>query len=129
MAAKEIRIGQQVIHEDDLKFPVEYNGETFVMKYPSPFEKSAIEVDIARRLDGNARSAFPADHVQMVEATAYVDNLVVRAESPGWFKSAWTCYDEELIGTLYTGYLRFRGDFQARIRAGELEGTGKAGKS
>jgi len=128
MGKEDIRIGQKVLHEDDLKFPVTYNGEIFVLKYPSPFEKAAIETDISRKLGGFARDTFPNDHLYMVEATAYVDNLVVREESPDWFKSAWICYDEACIGALYTGYLRFRGDFQTRIRDKRLEDTIKSKK-
>lgn len=128
MARDEIRVGQKVLHEDDLKFPITYNGEVFVLKYPSPFEKAAIEADISRKLGGYARNTFPTEHLYIVEATAYVDNLVVREESPDWFKSAWTCYDEACIGALYTGYLRFRGDFQSRIKEGGLEDAGKGRK-
>lgn len=126
---KEIRIGQKVLHEDDLKFPVEYNGEVFHLKYPSPFEKVAIETDIARKLGGLSRAAYPAEHVAMVEAQAYVDYMVINEESPSWFKSAWTCYDDMCVAELYGGYLRFRGEFQQRIRDSGLEGSGKGGES
>jgi len=129
MAKKDIRIGQQIIHEDDLKFTVEYNGEVFTMKYPSPFEKAGIEADISRKLGGFARDTYPADHLALVEATAYADNLVIREESPEWFKSAWTCYDEACIGELYTSYLRFRGEFQSKLKSGGLEDLSKGRKS
>lgn len=130
MAKKnEIRIGQQIIHEDDLKFEVEYKGEIFILKYPSPFEKAGIEADISRKLGGFARDTFPADHLALVEATAYADNLVVREESPEWFISAWTCYDEACIGALYTAYLTFRNTFQAKLRSGGLEDLSKGRKS
>lgn len=113
---QEIRVGDQVLSEDDLRFTVEYGGEIFVMRYPTPFEITAIETDIANKLGGNPRSAFPRSHLDMVEAAAYVNQLVIRDESPKWFKSAWTCYDTRCIEELYTGYLRFRGTFQERFR-------------
>ena len=122
MSKDEIKVGQKILHEDDLKFPIEYNGEVFMLKYPSPFEKAAIEADISRKLGGFARNTFPSDHLYLVEATAYADNLIIREESPDWFKSAWTCYDEACIAALYTGYLRFRGEFQSRFKQGGLEG-------
>ncbi len=126
---EEIKIGKKVLSEDDLKFPVQYNGEIFTLRYPTPFEKAAIEAEVARRLGGFPRSSYPPEHLAMVEATAYVDQLVVSEESPDWFKSAWTCYDESCIVALYQGYLRFRGDFQIRIRGSGPEGSGKRGKS
>ena len=119
---KEIRIGQQIIHEDDLKFPVEYQGETFTLKYPSPYDRVLIETSISKHLGGLSRSSYPMEHLQLVEAMAYVDYLVVRDESPSWFKGAWTCYDEMCIQTLYTGYCSFRVEFQSKIEHGELEG-------
>jgi hypothetical protein len=124
----EVRIGQMVLSEDDLKFQVEYNGEVFTLRYPSPFVKAAIEADISRKLGGFARNTFPESHLTMVEATAYVDALVVREESPDWFVSAWTCYDEECIGALFQGYFRFRREFQERIKNPGPEGVGEGGK-
>lgn len=128
MGKKEIKIGQQIIHEDDLLFEVEYNGEIFTMQYPTPHMKALIETDIANRLGGYSRSAFSENHVFRVEATAYVNNLVVKEKSPDWFKNAWTCYDEDCILVLFNGYVEFRDKFQTRIRSGGPEGGSKKGK-
>lgn len=124
----EIKIGKKVLSEDDLKFTVQYKGEIFTLRYPTPFEKAAIEAEIARRLGGYSRESFPPDHLAMVEMTAYVNQLVVPEESPDWFKSAWTCYDESCIANLYQGYLRFRGNFQTRIRGSGPEEGRKGNK-
>ncbi len=113
---QEYRVGEMVLTEDDLTFTVVYKGETFTLRYPTPFELSLIEADIAKRLGGMPRTSFPEEHVQRVEATAYVDQLVDRDESPNWFKTAWTCYDDRCIQTLYGGYLRFRSQFQERFK-------------
>jgi len=127
--SEEIKIGKKVLSEDDLKFTVQYNGEIFTLRYPTPFEKAAIEAEIVRKLGGFSRTSFPPEHLAIVEATAYVDQLIVPDESPDWFKSAWTCYDESCIVNLYQGYLRFRGNFQIRIRSSGPEGSGKRSKS
>ena len=119
--SNDIRIGQQVLHEDDLEIPITYKGEIFTLKYPTPFERAAIESDISRRLGGAARNSFPADHLALVEACAYVDGLLIPDKSPKWFKSAWTCYDETCIGVLYRGYLQFRNTFQERFVEDRLE--------
>ena len=124
---EQIKIGKQILTEDDLKFTVQYNGELFTMRHPTPFEKAAIEADIARRLGGFARTAYPEEHLTLIEAAAYVNQLVIPEESPDWFKSAWTCYDEDCIFALYRGYLQFRGKFQQRIRDGNPE-EGVGGK-
>jgi len=121
----QIRVGNQILTEDDLKFTVNYNGEIFTMRFPTPFEKAAIEADIARKLGGFSRESFPPEHLAMIEATAYVNQLMIPEECPAWFKSAWTCYDDQCIGALFQGYLRFRGSFQSRIREGGPEGSGK----
>ena len=126
--SEEIKVGNLILSEDDLEFTVTYNGELFTMRHPTPFEKAAIEADIARRLGGMPRASYPTDHLAMVEATAYVDQLVIRdPKSPAWFKSAWTCYDDRCVNELYTGYLRFRGKFQERLKEGRSEGSRKGG--
>lgn len=110
------RLGQKVFHEADLEITVEYNGEIFTLKHPAPFQKAAIEAEIVRRLGGYARDSFPPEHLALIEATTYVDTLIIRDKCPRWWKGAWACYDEELIFALYRGYLQFRGEFQERIR-------------
>lgn len=122
------QIGKQVLTEDDLKFPVEYKGEVFTLRYPNPLQRSIIEAEIVRRLGGVPREACSLEAITTVTACAYIDNLVVPTESPAWFTSAWTCYDEELIGTLYAGYLDFRDKIQKKIRAGGFE-RGSEGNS
>jgi len=127
--SEEIKIGKKVLSEDDLKFTVQYDGEVFTLRYPTPFEKAAIEAEIVRKLGGFRRASFPEQHLAVVEATAYVDQLIVPEESPDWFKSAWTCYDESCIVNLYQGYLRFRSKFQQRIRSSGPKGSSKGSKS
>jgi len=120
-----IKLGKMILNDEDLKIKVQYNGEMFTMRYPNPMEKSQIESDIARTLNGMPRSSFSDDHLFLTEATAYVNRLVIPEESPEWFKSAWTCYDERLIATLYGEYLQFRNSFRERIADGQLHGAGK----
>lgn len=124
---QEVRVGDQILSEDDLEFTVQYNGELFTLKYPSPFEKAQIEATIARMLGGYSRSSYPPDHLTMTEATAYVDAIVVKKKSPDWFKSAWTCYDETCILALYEGYLQFRNEFQERTAQNRPKGGGTGG--
>jgi len=122
---KKIRIGKKVLSEDELEFQVQYEGEVFTLKYPTPFELAMIASDVAQRLGGFTRQSFPVEHLMMIEAHAYVDHLVVPEKCPSWFKSAWTCYDDRCVNKLYEGYLQFRGKFQERIRSDEPEGRGK----
>jgi hypothetical protein len=123
---KSFKIGNQVLHEQDLEFPVEYNGQTFYMKYPTPPLKAAMESEIARRLNGYPRSSFDADHLAWVEAMVYVDTLVVKEKSPPWWDGAWNCLDEEAIVTLYNGYYSFRSQLRERLRKGEFQTSGQS---
>jgi hypothetical protein len=120
-----VRIGKMLLDPEELKFKIQYNGELFTMRYPNPIEKAQIESEIARTLGGMSRDAFNEDHLFLVEATAYVNRLVVPEESPDWFKSAWTCYDEKLIAVLYGEYLSFRAKFRERLEGGGLQGSGE----
>ena len=127
--SEEIKIGNQILTEDDLEIVVQYNGEVFTMQYPTPYEKAAIEAEIVRRLGGFNRTSYPVDHLAMVEATTYVDQLIIHKKSPDWFKSAWTCLDEECVAELFKGYLSFRGKFQIRIRGDGPKRGNKGSKS
>jgi len=124
-----IRIGESILQEDELEFTVKYGKETFTLKYPSPIERAAIELEISRRLGGQSRESFPESHLSMIESTAYVNALVVPEKSPEWFKSAWTCYDEECIKTLYVGYWQFRREIQKKSIPYKAEGDNKGSKS
>lgn len=126
---KAIKLGKQIIQQADLKISVEYKGEIFIMQYPNPLQRALIETNISNRLGGVPREAHTALHVAAVTATCYVDLLIIPAESPDWFISAWTCFDEELIATLYSGYLDFRDSFQTKIREGRFQGPSKGSSS
>lgn len=112
---KEYVLGKQVLTEDDLKFTVDYKGDTFTLRYPTPFVKTQIEADIARRLGGMARESFSMEALAQIEVTAYANALVVPSECPPWFskvKSLWDYYDENLAIELYRGYVSFRDRFR-----------------
>lgn len=124
----EIRLGKTVLSEDDLEFPVMYNGESFIFKYPTPVEKAVIENEIARKLNGFPRESFSVDHLTLIVATAYVEGMILHNKSPEWFDNAWTCYDEECIHALYAGYLRFRVELQKRFNRNGPEGGREGAK-
>lgn len=120
------RLGQQVLHQDDLEIEVTYNGEVFVLRYPNPMQRAAIENEVARRLGGLPRESYDPDQLTLLIATTYVDNLFIPEKCPNWFESAWTCYDDDLIAQLYTGYLRFRDQFRKKIRDKQFQRAGEA---
>jgi hypothetical protein len=116
-----VKIGNQILTEDDLRFTVQYNNEIFTLVYPTPFLKAEIERIIAQRLGGSPRASYTPEHIDSVVAHTYVNELVDTSRSPSWFTSAWTCYDELLIETLYAGYLSFRNKFKEKLRQGGFE--------
>lgn len=115
-----LQVGKNVLHQEDLQFDVTYNGEVFTLRYPTPHTQSFIEVEIARRLDGLPRNSFSEEQLIRIEAYAYVNSLLVPEKSPSWFKSAWTCMDEDLIFALYKAYIEFKETFRRRLREGEF---------
>lgn len=122
---KAYRIGKQVLHEADLEFEVEYEGETFTLRYPNLLVRNAIEVEIARRLGNTPRAALPAEHVGLIEAACYVAALVELKKCPDWYKGPWDTIDDALTWKLYYGYLSFREELSDRPRKA---GTGSPGK-
>jgi len=122
-----IQLGRSIIRESELEIPVDYKGEVFTLKYPTPSMSAAIEAEIARRLGGYPRASYSVEHVAGVEATVTVDALYIPEKCPKWFRGPWTCYDEELVGRLFEGYYQFRDKFRERLRSGGFE-EGDQGK-
>jgi len=117
------KLGKQIIREHDLEIPVEYKGDVFTLRYPTPMMTSSIETEIVRRLGGFARNSYAPNHLALVEATVYVNELYIPDKCPKWFKGAWICYDNALIQTLYAGYLLFRGKFIEKVEDDGFQGN------
>ena len=124
-----IRVGKQVLREHDLKFPITYKGEQFMMRLPAPYERAMLEAEVVRRLGGQRRDAFSITHLTEIEARVYVNELVVKEESPEWYESAWSCFDDALITKLYDGYLRFREKFARKLQEGGFASPSKGSSS
>jgi hypothetical protein len=126
MAEKDnvVQIGRNVLNESDLLIQVQYEDEEFVLKFPNPLQKNAIDVEVARRLGGLPRSAFSPDRVITTEAFVTVDTIYVADKCPKWFVP-WTCMDEQLILKLYNAYLSFRDEFAERLRTGRYRRGGQ----
>jgi hypothetical protein len=116
--SKNLQIGKNILTEDDLLIQVPYEDEVFVLKYPNPMQKGAIEVEVVRRLGGFQRTSFSNDHLIMTQAVVTVEALYVPEKCPKWF-IPWQCIDERLILALYNGYLSFRDEFGERLRTGK----------
>lgn len=127
---KEYIIGKQVIHEDDLEFKVDYKGESFTLRYPTPLVRNQIDVAIARQLGGMPRESFSQDSLAQIEMTAYINAIIVPDKCPEWFQknvnTLWEYYDEMLILELYRGYVNFRDRFRDDLSKGRFE-IGRAG--
>lgn len=119
--AEVIQLGRNILRESDLEIPIQYNGEQFVLRYPTPAIQAAIESEIARRLNGFPRASFAPEHIASVEAYVIVDFTFIAEKCPKWFKGPWTCYDDECIATLYKGYFLFRDQFREKLRSGGFE--------
>ncbi len=120
---RKYRLGKTVLNESDLKISIVYKEDTFVLLYPTPVKKTMIENEIARRLNGYARTSFSTDHLSLVEACATIDVVMVKEECPDWYEGPWTCVDEKLIAELFAGYFQFRDNFRQKLHGGELEGS------
>jgi len=123
---KEIQIGKQVLHEDDLVINVSYKGEQFALRYPDPGIETAIQTEVARRLGGYPRTSFGPDYLAKLEALVTIDLLYIPEKCPEWFGGGpFTCYDEELITELYRSYVRFRSKFRENVRKNRFKTPGQ----
>ena len=122
-----IRLGKQILHEDDLKITATYEGEMFVLKYPDPIQQSQIEMEIARRLGGYPRSSYSADYLMQLEMNVIVDMLYIAESCPAWYEGPFRDYDEQRTIALYNAYLKFRDKFRRRLHSGKSKTGNKGG--
>ena len=117
MAKEVARIGKQVLTEDDLRIEHEIDGERFVMRYPSPAVRRAIENTISRMLDLQPRDLYPDEHIWDIRTRATIYHIIVDDESPDWF-DALNCYAGNIHMELWEAFVQFSNRFSKRLRAG-----------
>ncbi len=126
---QKIRIGKQILSEDELEIQAPYKGDLFVLKYPNPILHSQIEMETARRLGGYPRSSYSADYLLQLEMNVTVDLLYVSEKCPNWYEGPFEDFDEERTLALYNNFLKFRDNFRRRLRASRPDESGKRGSS
>lgn len=103
----------------------------FTVAFPLPRDLREIALATARSLDGVPESSFNEAQLSNIRAYATLDHLVI--DGPKWWEdleSAEDCPDDELILTLYRGYLRFYQATQksfARSKFGRAAEVGTVG--
>ena len=117
MEDKNYVIGKQILQAQDLQTQVEVKSEPYTLKLLSPLEKAAVDAEIAQRL-GAPRDRCSAE--QIGRATVLTTLTVAVVSAPTWFKSPWTCRDEEVTMTLYQKYEAFEEEFRRKLQAGEF---------
>lgn len=126
---RKIRIGKEILSEDDLEIQAPYKSDIFILKYPNPILRSQIEMETARRLGGYPRSSYSADYLLQLEMNVTVDLLYVSEKCPDWYEGPFEDFDEERTLALYNRYLKFRDTFRRRLRAGRSDKSDKRGSS
>ena len=119
---RSIKIGAQILREDELEIQVPYKDDIFVLKYTSPIIRSQVEMEVARRLGGFSRSSYSADYLLQLEMNVTVDLLYISEKCPGWYEGPFRDYDEERTLILYNGFLQFREEFRRRLRSQPEDG-------
>lgn len=101
----------------------------FVIALPLPKDIRAIEVEVARKMEGLPESQFQRDSISNFRAYSTLDIVVI--ESPEWWQnleSAEDCPDDALIMELYRGYLSFYRETQRKIEKSRFDGRSEIGK-
>ena len=102
----------------------------FVMAFPLPRDLRAIEVDVARWIDGLPSESFTKSQMASFRAYATLDRLIT--DGPEWWKkmdSAEDCPDDELITHLYGRYLRLYQSTQKSISESKFNGDDGVGRT
>jgi len=101
----------------------------FVIALPLPKDIRAIEIEVARKMEGLPESQFQREVVANFRAYATLDTVMV--ESPDWWndlESAEDCPDDALIMDIYRRYLQFYRETQRRIDKSRFHGNSEIGR-
>ena len=120
---RSVRIGAQILREDELEIRVPYKDDIFVLKYPNPIIRSQVEMEVARRLGGYPRASYSAGYLLQLEMNVTVDLLYISEKCPNWYEGPFQDYDEERTLVIYNGFLQFREEFRRRLRSQPEDGS------
>ena len=114
-----IKIGKQILHGDDIKHIITVKGESFTVKFPTPYEQMKIERDIALAVGGVPLDTLPQAAYNMTRMVVTLDAVIEKA--PDWWESAGKVYDEDLLIKLWDEYIKAKEDFRSRLQQGKFQ--------
>jgi len=115
---EKVRIGKQILSEDDLSKTVTIKGESFTFKFPNPKQQMMIERDVALKLGGVPLDSVPQIAYNMLRMCTTLDYVLVK--KPEWWETAAECYDEDMLNELWERYLKEKDSFRGSIREGRF---------
>ncbi len=120
---------ERILRGDRITEEVKTKRGKFVIALPLPKDIRAIEVEVARKMEGLPESQFQKDTIANFRAYATLDAVII--ESPEWWQnleSAEDCPDDALIMEIYRGYLQFYRETQRRIDKSRFHGNSEIGR-
>lgn len=126
---KSVDILESILKGERITEEVVTKRGKFILALPLPKDIRAIEIEVARRLEGIPESAFEKSTISNVRAYATLDTVVIKA--PDWWsdlESAEDCPDDSLITELYRRYLQFYRETQRKIDKSQFRGVDQVGK-
>jgi len=129
-AKKKGDILEMILSGERITKKIKTKRGTFVMVFPLPRDLKAIEVDVARSIEGLPSESFTKSQMASFRAYATLDHLIT--DGPEWWKqmdSAEDCPDDALITHLYGRYLRLYQTTQKSISESKFNGDDGVGKT
>ena len=118
MDDKTIKVGQQVLNQDDINKVITVGKESFKIKLPTPFIQQTIEREIAMRL-GSPVDSFPINAYNMIRMCVTLDAVLI--DTPDWWTTAGECYDDGMLNDLWDKYLEEKETFRRSLREGKVK--------
>lgn len=121
---------ESILDGDRITETVKTKRGDFVIAYPLPHDLRLIDVEVAKRLEGQPQDSFSRAQVTSFRCYATLDYIIV--ENPEWWdklNSSEDCPDDELVTSLYRRYLRFYEKIQRKVGASKFGGRTGGSKS
>lgn len=110
---EDIRLGKQILSQEDISKKIIVGGEEWKVRIPTPLAKREIERLIARKV-GVPLEQMSQDAYLRIRATTFLDGVIIA--HPDWWPSAEECFDEDLVMNLFNEFIKFENEFRGKLK-------------
>ena len=121
---EKIKIGQNILSESDMKFPIKTKLGIITLKMPTLSDKSYIIANTNRYLGGVTLQNVMPSQFEFATACATIEVLIDDETTPEWWEGIEKAsIDEDWVMETYYGYLEQLNRFKTDLKKNKYKGN------